>query len=891
MNWWQKEKNTVISELGLKPDIEESGLSDSQVKERIFKYGKNELKEKKRTPLLIRFFLQLNDFMVLVLLGAAGISFLTSFLSGHADFEDPIIILFIVSLNAILGLIQESKAEKSISALKKLTTPIVKVIRGGHLSTVKSEEIVPGDIIILETGDFVPADARLIESHNLQVEESALSGESVPVEKDPDYIAVGDSIGERKNMVFCSSSVTFGRGRAIVVSTGMDTEVGHIAKLISTDDSSQTPLQEKLANTGKILGLGALGICALIFFMGLLRRIPPFEMFMTSVSLAVAAIPEGLPAIVTIMLAIGVQRMAKRNAVIRKLPAVETLGSATVICSDKTGTLTQNKMKIVEISDGFKSVYREAGKRDEILTYVTICNDSVLEQDTVIGSPTEAPLVRAAYDFGVNKNVVDMIYRRVYEVPFDSKRKLMSTIHRYSGGFLTVTKGAPDFLLRKCSHYMSDGVKKPLGEGIRKKIIIEHEGMAQKALRVIGVAVAIHDSPPLEINELTVEKELTFYGLCGMMDPPREEIPEAVALCQKAGIKPVMVTGDHILTAEAIARKTGIMKDGDKSLTGEELSRLSDEELMESIYDYSVYARVSPEHKMRIVKAFQENGAIVAMTGDGVNDAPALKAADIGCAMGVTGTDVAKSAADMVLADDNFTTIVDAVREGRGIFENIRKAVHFLISSNIGEIITIFMAIFLGFESPLLAIQLLWVNLVTDSLPAIALGLEKTDKDVMSQKPYSSKKGLFPREMWQRICLEGAMVGMLALVAFAVGCTFFDQSGSVAVGRTMAFATLSISQLVHAFNMKSSKSIFTVGILDNKFLIGAFLIGIALQVSVIMSPPLSVIFKVIPLSLPMWGIVALLCIMPIVIVELEKLLYRSLNERKNKKAAAKSAAS
>jgi len=870
------------------------GLSSKEAAKRLREYGPNELTGKKNKSVIQKFFAQFADFMIITLICAAIISFLVSLLKGDLDLVDPVIIMFIITLNAILGVVQENKAERSLEALKKMSAPSASVVRDGKLITVPSSDLVPGDIIKLEAGNFVPADTRLIEAINLKVEEAALTGESHPVEKKAELVLAPETLlGDRKNMLMSTSIITYGRGTAIVVGTGMSTEVGHIAKLIMDDDTPMTPLQKRLAGTSKVLGIGALAICVVIFLIGVLKQRPIFDMFMTSVSLAVAAIPEGLPAIVTIMLSLGVQRMAKKNAVIRKLPAVETLGSATVICSDKTGTLTQNQMTVTEISSlkGKESPVSSFGEK--LLTYGALCNDAVLQMNsnevTATGEPTEKAIVLAASRNNVNKVKLDLNYPRIYEIPFDSTRKLMTTVHSVGKQYKSITKGAFDVLINRCNFIEVNGRVVTLTDQYRQKLIRQNCDMADKALRVLGVAYKDLSQKPTSRTEMSLEHDLIFLGLIGMIDPPRPEVFKAVATCKEAGIIPVMITGDHINTACAIAKEIGILGEGEKALSGAELSKMSNDEFCEHIEEYRVFARVSPEHKVRIVKAFQSKDNVVAMTGDGVNDAPALKAADIGCAMGMSGTDVAKNAADMVLSDDNFSTIVAAVKEGRGIYDNIKKSIHFLLSSNIGEILIIFIAIVLGYPSPLLAVQLLWVNLVTDSLPAISLGVDPADKDIMHRKPVSSKKGMFADGLAIRIIGEGIMIGMLALTAFIVGLRFYDYTyaldtlpaggASLAlheitphVGRTMAFAVLSLSELFHAFNMRSNKSIFHIGLFSNMKLLLSFLLGTFLQVIVITVRPLSLIFKVVPLTPAQWVIVFVLSFMPIVIVEAQKAL-------------------
>ena len=860
MNYYSK--NIKETEKLLKTNIEK-GLTDKEAISRLKQNGENIIKDNNKKSNISKFLAQFNDFMVIILLIAGAISFITSFLQGEKDFLDAIIIIFIVFINAILGFLQENKAEKALEALKKMSSPKANVIRNGVLQKIDSTSLVVGDIIVINSGDYISADARLIECNNLKVEEASLTGESAYIEKITDTIDVdSSSIGDRKNMVYSGTLAINGKAKGIVVATGMETEMGKIAHMLISQEDQQTNLQKKLEETGKILGIGALVICFGIFFIGLFRKIPPFEMFMTSVSLAVAAIPEGLPAIVTIMLAIGVEKMVKRNAIIRKLPAVEALGSATVICSDKTGTLTQNKMKVVKTYTKDKQM---------LYSMACLCNNVEIGlENKLIGEPTEIALMELAIQNGVYKNKEENILSRVNEIPFDSKRKMMTTIHRNKTGYKIITKGAIDVLLQRCSYYYENGKKEPLTDNKKKEILRENMAMAKEALRVLAICYKDSDTY-VDIKSSNVEKNLIFLGMVGMIDPPREETYEAVLKCKKAGIKPVMITGDHIETAKAIGKKIGILREDGQAITGAELDNISEKELCENIYKYDIFARVSPEHKVRIVKAFKKKGNIVAMTGDGVNDAPALKTADIGCAMGITGTDVAKGASDIILADDNFSTIVEAVKEGRAIYENIKKSVHFLLSSNIGEIVTILIALLIGFKSPLVAIQLLWINLVTDSLPAIALGIDPPDKSLMEGRVKKSKTGIFTRDRWIRIALEGMMIGCLALVAYAIGGVLFNDD---TIGSTMAFATLSISQLIHAFNMKSEKSIFSINLFNNIYLIGSLIVGTILQVSVIMIPSLAIIFKVVPLNAIQWLIVLALCIMPIIIVELEKFLTK-----------------
>lgn len=848
----------------------EFGLNEKQVEDKQNKFGLNKLEEKKRESIVIKFIKQFNDFMIIILIIASIISAVVARLEGSNDYFDSIIIIAIVVFNAIMGLVQEAKAEKSLEALKKMTAPTCRVKRNGKISTIKSEQIVPGDIVLLEAGNYVPADCRLISSSNLKIEESSLTGETVPVLKEANSILKEKTaLGDMVNMAFSTTIVVNGHGEAIVTDIDMNTKVGKIAKMIITNEAPETPIQKKLEEVGKSLGIACLGICLLIFVIGLLKKIEPIEMFMTSVGLAVAAIPEGLPAIVTIMLSIGVTKMAKKNSIIRKLPAVETLGSSSVICSDKTGTLTQNKMQVTKIAN----INGETNDKEYIkwlMGMATMCTDVEISKENgkmeLTGEPTEKAIVSKALDEGQNKNELYNVMKRVKDIPFDSSRKMMTTIHKMPNGYRVITKGAPDVLLKRCNKVYDNGNVTTLDYSKTKLIENQNNKMADEALRVLAIAYLDIPNLPSKIDTETVEKNLIFIGLIGMIDPPREGVKEAVATCKKAGIKTVMITGDHIITAKAIAKDLGILRGSDLAVTGEELDKIPQSILQKNIMNYSVFARVTPEHKVRIVKAYQSTGAVVAMTGDGVNDAPALKNADIGIAMGKNGTDVAKNAADMVLTDDNFVTIVEAVKQGRNIFDNIKKAVHFLIATNIGEIVTIFLGLVLGLKSPLLAIQLLWINLVTDSLPAIALGLEKPEADIMDKKPRDSKKGIFADGLWQRIITEGTMLGILTLVAFSVGNYLYD----IEVGRTMAFVCLGLLELVHSFNIKSEETIFKVGLFENKYLLGAFILGALLQIVVVVIPSVAEVFKLVPLTQVQWMYTFGISILPLVIMEIQK---------------------
>lgn len=873
--WQTLEKNDVIRRLNTK---EREGLTEEEVKIRQAKYGKNKLKDKKKESIIIKFIKQFKDFMIITLIIASIISAVISKMQGENDYVDSIIIIGIVIFNALMGVIQEAKAEKSIEALKQMTPQITKVIRNGKTTEINAEDLVKGDIVILETGNFIPADCRIIESHNLKIEESSLTGEAEPSLKEANIICKKDiPLGDMKNMAFMASTVVNGTGKAIVTETGMETKVGQIANMIIEDEAPETPLQKKLGEVGKILGIACLAICIIIFIIGLIKKIEPIEMFMTAVGLAVAAIPEGLPAIVTIMLSIGVTKMAKRNSIIRKLPAVETLGSSNVICSDKTGTLTQNKMKVVEV---------KSKNPKFIITMATLCTDCEItvenNQEKVIGEPTEKAIVEEGLHIGCNKKETEKIFQRINEIPFDSNRKMMTTIHRIGSKYRIICKGAPDVLLDKCTKEVleigdSQDIKAKTLDKL--KIKNENEQMAHKALRVIAVAFKDVTELPSKIDSSTIENNLTFVGLIGMIDPPREGVKEAVKTCKTAGIKTVMITGDHLETAKAIAKDLGILNNGEKAITGQELDKMTQEQLEKNIKEYSVFARVTPEHKVRIVKAWQRNGAVVAMTGDGVNDSPALKNANIGIAMGRNGTDVAKNAADIILTDDNFVTIVEAVKQGRNIYDNIKKAVHFLLSTNIGEIVTIFVGLILGLKSPLLAIQLLWINLVTDSLPAIALGLEKPEKDIMQRKPIDSKKGIFANGLWNKIILEGTMIGVLTLVAFSIGNKYY----TLEVARTMAFLSIGFLELIHSINVKNEKSIFETGLFENKYLVGSFVLGIFVQAIVVVVPAFAKVFEVVPLSLTQWIITIAISILPIPVIELQKKIDSKNEIKQNKR--------
>ena len=844
----------------------ERGLTSSQVAELQGKFGPNKLSESKKKTNLQRFLEQFKDVMIIILLLAAAVSFVVACF-GHdpMEFFEPALILLIVVLNAVLGVVQESKAEKALDALKNMSAPHARVLRDGQEQVIDASGLVPGDIIRLEAGDFVPADARLLKSVSLKSEESALTGESVPSEKDAEAAVEEKApLGDRDNMVFSGCSVTYGTATAVVTGTGMQTEMGKIAGMLAGEQDTQTPLQQKLSQLGKYLGFVALAACAVIFVVGLINGIHVLEIFMTSVSLAVSAIPEGLPAIVTIVLAIGVQRMVKKNALIRRLPAVETLGSASVICSDKTGTLTQNRMTLtkvwVEGQQGLEAVSEGNSQMARyLLTLGALCCDGSVTygadgKETHIGDPTETAILVAAHKNGLEQEALNGKYPRLGELPFDSDRKLMTSVNQMEGKTVVIVKGAFDVMAARC-------VKGDL-EAAREK----NDEMSRQALRVLAVGYKVIPSLPEELTSEALENGLTLLGLVGMIDPPRPEAKAAVATCRKAGIKPVMITGDHVVTASAIAKELGILGPEDRAITGAELDAMDDKALDENVEHIAVYARVSPENKIRIVKAWQKKGQVVSMTGDGVNDAPALKAADIGCAMGITGTDVAKGAADMTLTDDNFATIVDAVREGRGIYANIKKVVGFLLGTNIGEVLTVFFAMILWHKTPLLSMQLLWINLVTDSLPAISLGMEAVESDVMEHRPKPKDEGIFAHGLGVQVVLQGCMFALLTLIAFVLGERY---GGSLEAGQTMAFLVLSLTQIVQAFNMRSQHSLFQIGPFTNHKLNWAALASLLL-VCLVLFTPVGVAFQLV--LLPGWLYAAALGLIltPLVVMEIAK---------------------
>lgn len=861
--WYSLSADEVVRRLRTDQEL---GIPTTVARELLAEHGENRLREKKQKTLLQRFFYQFRDVMILILIGAAVVSFVVA-LFGHdkSEFFEPLLILLIVCLNAALGVVQESKAEQALEALQQLSAQHARVIRGGAEQKIDAALLVPGDIVRLEAGDFIPADMRVLESASLQSEESALTGESVPVDKDAKLILPEpSSVGERRNMLHMGCAVSYGRALAVVCETGMNTEVGQIADMLENEESADTPLQERLRKLGKSIGILALVICGAIFILGIIDGMKLMEIFMTAVSLAVSAIPEGLPAIVTIVLSLGVQRMVKHNAIVRRLPAVETLGSASVVCSDKTGTLTQNKMTLVRVYDTLKwnAETVSAGNSEDvrnILRFGVLCCDATVTLkdgvEQLMGDPTETAIVSAGLKNDIVKEELLSRCPRVAELPFDSDRKLMSTVNRIGDQLYVVVKGAFDSLGPRC-----------IGDISRAESMVQE--MSEQALRVLGIAIKEIGALPEKLESEGLENSLTLIGLVGMIDPPRDEARSAVYICKSAGIRPVMITGDHVVTASAIAKSLGILEEGDQAVSGSELAQMDEAELARRVRDISVYARVSPSDKIRIVKAWQEAGEVVAMTGDGVNDAPALKAADIGCAMGITGTDVAKGAADMILTDDNFATIVEAVREGRGIYDNIRHAVAFLLGTNIGEVLTVLVAMLLWKTSPLLSMQLLWINLVTDSLPAIALGLEPVQDDVMERSPKRRDEGLFAHGLGVRIFLQGFMFGGLTLLGFYLGLL----TGGVSQGRTMAFLVLALSQVFHSYNMRSDSSLFKIGILSNRYLNLAALLSFSLIALVALVPPVMSAFALVPLTWPLYLLAVGLGFVPVVILEITKAL-------------------
>ena len=881
MKFYLQSKESVLGAL----KTTEQGLNSAEAEKRSAEHGKNKLVEAKKDGMLKRFLKQLCDPMIIMLIVAAGISAVTTVISNNTtgeseSFADVFIILFVVVLNSVLGVIQESKAEAAIEALKNMTAATSKVLRDGKITTVKSEDLVPGDIIYIEAGDSIPADCRIIECASLKIEEAALTGESVPVEKtDETLTASGDDValGDRKNMCYMGSTAVYGRGVAVVCGIGMETEMGKIANALSQAEEEATPLQQKLAGLSKVLTWLVLGICVVIFAVEIIEAVmhgvsieftSVLDWFMVAVSLAVAAIPEGLAAVVTIVLSIGVTKMSKRNAVIRKLTAVETLGCAQIICSDKTGTLTQNKMTVVDYFSADEKL---------LATAMSLCSDAELDAESgnAVGEPTECALVNYAKKIGLDKNEQKKAYPRIGEAPFDSGRKMMSTVHQTEKGIVQYTKGAPDELLKRCTHILTENGVAELDADMKQKILTANKDMANKALRVLAAAYKIYASAPASYAPEALENSLVFIGLFGMIDPVRPEVKAAVEECKAASIKVIMITGDHIDTAVAIAKDLGILSDKSQAIMGSELNNLSDEELDKVIDKYSVYARVQPEHKVRIVAAWKRRGMVTAMTGDGVNDAPSIKTADIGVGMGITGTDVTKNVADMILADDNFATIVSAVEEGRKIYSNIRKAIQFLLSSNLSEVVSVFVATMLGFVI-LKPVHLLWINLITDSLPALALGMEHAEPDIMNQKPRSSKDGIFAGGVGFDIFYQGVLVSALVLAAYYIGSLVLCPAGGDANehGITMAFLTMSMCEIFQSFNMRSRRgSVFALK-KQNKLLWGAAALALLLTTAVIEIEPIARMFEFTVIDFNEYAVALLLAVAIIPLVEIVKFFQR-----------------
>ncbi|MGC5814618.1 calcium-transporting P-type ATPase, PMR1-type [Clostridium perfringens] len=867
--WYKKSKNEILKEL----DVDEkNGLSSNEALRRLEKYGKNKLETKKKKTLFKQFLSQLKDVMIYILIIAAIIS---AFLG---EISDALIILLVIIINAVIGVIQESKAEKALDALKELSTPKALVKRDGSLKEILSEDIVPGDIVIIDAGRYIPGDLRLIDTANLKIEESAFTGESVPSEKDASFLPDKEiPIGDQNNMAFMSTLATYGRGVGVVVGTGMNTEIGKIAKMIEQEENDETPLQKKLSELGKILGFLAVGICILIFIISFFQGRDLLEMFLTSISLAVAAIPEGLPAIVAIVLALGVQRMVKKNAIIRKLPAVETLGSVSIICSDKTGTLTQNKMTVTTVYTNDSYIKESEFNLNEnesklLVDCMVLCNDATYSEKSQTGDPTEIALLESPFKLNILKEKLEKEFKRIDEIPFDSDRKLMTTVNLVDEKKARVfTKGALDSILSICNKISVNGKLLDFTKEYKAKVLENSNIMSDKALRVLAFAYKDISKENIVLDSL--EKDLVFIGMVGMIDPPRLEVKDSIKLCKSAGITPVMITGDHKNTAFAIANELGIAEDISQAITGHEIDKFKEEEFNEKIINYRVFARVSPEHKVKIVKAFKSHGNIVSMTGDGVNDAPSLKAADIGVAMGITGTDVSKGASDMILTDDNFSTIVSAVEEGRKIYLNIKKSIVFLLSCNLGEILTLFTAILLNWNSPLQPIHILWVNLITDSFPALALGVDKTKEDVMNNPPRNPKESIFVKSDKIQLIINGVLIGGITLFAFKLGERLYPDS--LIHAQTMAFVVLSVSQLFLSLSLRSNtKSAFSLGLFSNKYLVYSILLGIFLQVIIISISFIANIFKVTPLLLYDWIVVILVSLIPFVINEFLKLFRK-----------------